>query len=241
MADSHQHHPPRKPTRHQTTRIDLNQAIRAGRLRPAAGAAETRTDEQRARLLRQSTMPVEDVEASPAGGEPAAPASDLSPAEREALLRKRTMEVHLGDAAGPAAPEDLLTKSTVPIESPRAGAPAPVAPPPGPKSTAVIGEAAKGKTARIELPPDGAAAARGPGGKPKTIKIKRAEPTAQRRSPATAKVKARPRQSTGTPAPAGLLPTALLMVSVFVIGALIYLLLAQTLAPDLPAPGRPPI
>jgi hypothetical protein len=109
------------------------------------------------------------------------------------------------------------------------------------KSTAVLDEPAKSKTARIELPPDSAAAARSDGARSRTIKIKRAESPAPRRAAGKrAQVRtATPRAKKSSPTPPmGTLPSTFVVLSVLVMGVLIYILLAQTFAFELPFPGR---
>ncbi len=130
-------------------------------------------------------------------------------------------------AATAAAPKKSETARTD-VETP------PPAPAPAPEA-----EAGKSKTARIEMP---AEAVNAPAGRPKTIKIKRADAAPPMRATAAPKagVKRSGRKSAAATddSELGALYSILAIASVIVIGVLLYVLAAQTVAPTLPFMGK---
>ena len=159
--------------------------------------------------------------------------------------------------------EDVFKRHTPAAPKPAAHKPAP-APRAEPEEDApTVGveptpaEAAKSKTARIEMPADMVTPA---AARPKTIKIKRAETTPAHAPPAAATPEAKksgvhkskskskskssvssPAVTVGSAAEEGPLVTGLAAVAVVVIGILVYVLAAQTILPTLPFIGRIPV
>lgn len=109
-------------------------------------------------------------------------------------------------------------------------------------------QARKSETARLEIPKDAAAEER-PTTRPKTIRIKRPDGTTARKALTIARPEAGEESSLpeGLREPAALLArekepggfwAILAIAATLVLGAIIYVLLAQTYAPDLPFPGK---
>jgi hypothetical protein len=159
-------------------------------------------------------------------------------------------------AKPPEGAEDIFKRSTIPVGIPTPP-PAPAerpktlsvkrpVPPPAESAPAVIppdqravAEAKKSETARIDLPAD---AGERPPTRPKTIRIKRPDGTTARKTLTIARPDAES-VSTAVRAPSeeesvGVAFSALSLVAVLVICVLIYVLAAQTFAPELPFPGR---
>ncbi len=152
----------------------------------------------------------------------------------------------------PEGAEDVFKRTTIPVGIPTP-APAPAA---RPKTITVkrpvaeaaptaaekaVSEAKKSETARIDLPADGGDR---PATRPKTIRIKRPDGTSARKPLTISRPDAEPAAGTvpsgviGGEEPAGAVYSALALVALLVGCVLVYVLAAQTFAPDLPWPGR---
>ena len=172
--------------------------------------------------------------------------------------KKSTARIDLGDAIGigkaapePVAPGARQIPRTVRIKQPEM--PPTVAlkkPPVGVTAEAAPGEVRKSETARIELPPE--TIVEQPVTRRKTIRIKR--PGAEEEEPTLARApitvaRAAPEaaaQPTAEPEAVaaeaaeepGIVFTLCAMAAVLVVGMLVYVLAAQTIAPNLPFPGK---
>lgn len=158
--------------------------------------------------------------------------------------------------AHPEGHEDIFKRSTIPVGIPTppptpAAKPKtlavkrPVAASPEPPAVVTpeqrtVAEAKKSETARIDLPAD---VGERPATRPKTIRIKRPDGTTARKALTIA------RPDTDSVAPsvsvgateeesAGTVFSVLALVAVLIACVLIYVLAAQTIAPELPFPGR---
>ncbi|HMP75935.1 MAG TPA: hypothetical protein PKE12_06540 [Kiritimatiellia bacterium] len=154
----------------------------------------------------------------------------------------------------PAGSEDVFKRTTIPVGIPTPPPPTPTAPKtialkrpaavaePTPTERAVS-EAKKSETARIDLPADGGSER--PTTRPKTIRIKRPDGTTARKAltiarpdpsvsqgPSTISVEGDEEESAGTAF------SVLALVATLIACVLIYVLAAQTIAPELPFPGR---
>lgn len=131
-----------------------------------------------------------------------------------------------------AKPKTLAVKRPV---SPPAEPPPVVAP-----EQRTVAEAKKSETARLDLPAD---AGERPATRPKTIRIKRPDSTTARKVLTIARPDAESASlsvsgSATEEESAGTVFSVLALVAVLIACVLIYVLAAQTIAPDLPFPGR---
>ncbi len=164
------------------------------------------------------------------GSAPRAPATDGS----DDIFKRSTIPVGIPTPPPtPAArPKTLAVKRPVAASS---------EPPPAavtPEQRAVA-EAKKSETARIDLPAD---AGERPATRPKTIRIKRPDGTSARKALTIARPDASsvvsPVGAAAEDESVGVAFSALALVAVLVSCVLLYVLAAQTFAPDLPFPGR---
>lgn len=126
-------------------------------------------------------------------------------------------------------PETVVLKKT-------ASSPSSSAPKPGVISGIVAPDSSSGEghTARVEVPPEAMSSI----GRPKTIKIKRADSTAARVA-AKPEVRRRMEVSVETsPGQLGTLVAVCTIISIVIVLVLVYVLAAQTILPNLPWPGR---
>lgn len=149
--------------------------------------------------------------------------------------------------------EDVFKRTTIPVGIPTP-APAPAARPktisvkkPVPEAAPTatekaVSEAKKSETARIDLPADSGDR---PATRPKTIRIKRPDGTSARKpltisrpDAESAPERAVPLGTLGEEEPAGSVFSVLALVALLLSCVLLYVLAAQTFAPDLPWPGR---
>jgi cobalamin biosynthesis Mg chelatase CobN len=166
--------------------------------------------------------------------------ADADAAESEDVFKRRTIPVGVPTPApGPATrPKTIQVKKPVgrPADSINT-APAPAA--------EAVSEAKKSETARIDLPPD---AGDRPATRPKTIRIKRPDGTTARKAltiarpseeeaPALAAASASMEATDEADQP-GVVFSILALVALVVACVLVYVLAAQTFAPNLPFPGR---
>jgi cobalamin biosynthesis Mg chelatase CobN len=165
--------------------------------------------------------------------------ADADAAESEDVFKRRTIPVGVPTPApGPATrPKTIQVKKPVgrPADSINT-APAPAA--------EAVSEAKKSETARIDLPPD---AGDRPTTRPKTIRIKRPDGTTARKAltisrPSEDEASALASASSAVEADGeegpGTVFSVLALVAVLVACVVVYILAAQTFAPDLPFPGR---
>ena len=175
-------------------------------------------------------IPAEAFQKQP-GAAPAAPRAPM-PAGAEDVFKRTTMPVGI-----PTAPPPTPTQpKTIALKRPSAP------PEPSPAERAVT-EAKKSETARIDLPADGGGDR--PMTRPKTIRIKRPDGTTARKAltiarpdPAMAPAAAAVSVEGGEEEGAGAAFSIMALVATLVACVMIYVLAAQTFAPELPFPGR---
>lgn len=225
----------------ETTRLDLSQAKP-----PSASKSETQSLKGGAFPPLNQTMRVE------VSSTPPKPDTTRITIPDDAFVKKPgTAPQH----APPPASEDIFKRSTIPVGIPTP----PPTPAIKPKTLTVkkpgseeppqvvqpdqrsVAEAKKGETARLDLP---AEAADRPPTQPKTIKIRRPAAAAIRkpvtivRPPGQESPTMPPVAATGEEEPVGTVFSAMALVALLVSCVLIYVLAAQTIAPNLPFPGR---
>lgn len=177
-----------------------------------------------------------------AGDDMASPSTRIEIADPDPgadVFKRHTGAVAGGAAGAAAAPAGKKPKrpATVVLKKPPA-TPAPPATGDASETPPVPEEGEKkSQTARIDAPPEVLAPA---AGRPKTIKIKRAESTATRvGGAAKPEVKRSPAAKDETQV--GAVYSVIALLSVIVILVLLYVLAAQTIAPTLPFAGRIPV
>lgn len=184
---------------------------------------------------------------------------DVPPAASDAA-KKKTSKIDLSSAS--SSTDDVFKSKTIPVGIPTP----PPGPPPGPmrpktiqmkRPSPTVGEsiivspestasateqARKSETARIDLSAEDADR---PATRPKTIRIKRPDGTSGRKSltisrpdEETTASSATIEEFTGEEETADPFVGIMAMVALLVAGVLLYVLLAQTVAPTLPFPGR---
>ena len=169
------------------------------------------------------------------GVKPAAPDS-----ESEDVFKRKTIPV--GVPTPP--PADSARPKTIQVKKP-IGRPAESIIPPTAPTAETVSEAKKSETARIDLPPD---AGECPATRPKTIRIKRPDGTTARKAltiarpteeeaPALAAASAAVSADEVDEGP-GTVFSVLALAALIVACVLVYVLAAQTIAPNLPFPGR---
>lgn len=240
-AGSNDNQPPRikiKPAdkKSETARIDL-----ASAKPPPSIVDKNQLPPDADDYFKRSTIRI-DVPPAPGGGKSDTAKIELPPAVPDEAFRTKTppVGVPVTPPAGPARPKTIQMKRPAPA--------------PGesiivsPETTASATEQArKSETARIDL---SAEELDRPATRPKTIRIKRPDGTSGRK----ALTISRPEQSAAAEEPTAiqsaeemvlgeeagpdLLTGLLTIAATLVAAALVYVLLAQTLAPTLPLPGR---
>lgn len=237
-----------------TSRIDLPRGksetarVRLDEARPAAPAQPGAVkDAEQQILLKKRTLPM----AKPAPRSQTARVSldDARPVgTKPDITRAETVVASAAAATQPveSAPkpdsEDVFKRSTESLET------KPGTEPEGPPRSATARvsapvEAEKSKTARIEVPAELATAGTG---RPKTIRIKRADSAAAGPQAAipepvikkTTKGKKKAKRAGGRDAEVGALYSAIALLSLILIGLVVYVLVAQVLDPSLPWIGK---
>lgn len=245
--------PPRSVGDTQPVQPDIHEAAKRATVRvdvpPVAKADTQRVKAETARVdpSKQATMRVEvdpkrkaettriDLPAD-SFRKPARPDAATAASSTDDVFKRQTIPVGVPTPAPtPAKPKTMQVKKPM-------GRPGESTPPPTPPPAEVVTEAKKSETARIDLPPD--TGADRPATRPKTIRIKRPDGTSARK----ALTIARPSEDEPTVAPtlaggeedeeAGTLWSALALVAVVVACVVVYVLAAQTFAPNLPFAGR---
>lgn len=236
----------------ETRRIDIK-AVETGQMQPSATVdqqklkTETTRLEVPAEVIKRQTGRIQVPAAAeppdvfkkrtaqlsgPAPVVPMAPTIGPAPTGTDSIARPKTIQVR---RAPRTAPPDAPTSPTI--------VPATVA-----EQTA---QARKSETARLDLPKDIPADDR-PVTRPKTIRIKRPDGTTARKPLAIARPEAGDEEASSVPerlrGPAaeielgeeepGGIWAVLALVALLVVGTVIYVLLAQTFAPNLPFPGK---
>jgi hypothetical protein len=230
---------PSRAAKSQTARIDISEVAppKGGEAPPGAGAVpdaalnqtlRVEVDEE-AKARRQTTR----VPASESPGEGTARIELQKDPEAEDVFKRHVGEQAAGVSQRAARPRTVRIKRSAvpPAEAPEAET----------EASTVDASAGKRQTARVDLPTEATAAT---AGRPKTIKIKRAEmpppeeeaasPTAQAAAPSP---RLRRPQVLAREEPVGALFSFAALITVLATGALLYLLLAQTFLPTLPIPG----
>lgn len=229
-------------TKRTTVRVDVPPAVKADTQRVKT---ETKRVDPVA-ISKQTTMRVEveerkkvetaRLDLAAEATRRAAPKIDVRDVgDSEDVFKRKTIPVGI-----PTPPPAAAAKpKTIQVKRPGTGdsviTPAPAA--------EAVAEARKSETARIDLPPD---VGERPTTRPKTIRIKRPDGTSARKAltisrppeseaPAEAEV-AMP--TVGDEEDAGSLFSVVALVAVLVTCVLLYVLAAQTIAPDLPFAGK---
>ncbi|MBW7908440.1 MAG: hypothetical protein H3C50_05900 [Kiritimatiellae bacterium] len=234
----------------ETTRLDLKQAVA-----PIASVGDTQPVQADISTAKRETQRLA----------PAAPNVTMR-IETDEARKKETARIDLPESAfqkkpgtqprsvAPEGAEEVFKRSTIPV-----GIPTP--PPTKPKTIAVkrplgtqpakpatvvvspaekaVAEAKKSETARIDLP-SGTGEDR-PATRPKTIRIKRPDGTSARKALTISRPDedAAPiRSFDGEEEEAGSAFSIIALVAVLVTCVLLYVLAAQSIAPNLPWPGR---
>lgn len=163
---------------------------------------------------------------------------EVAAGESEDVFKRRTIPVGI-----PTPPPAAAAKpKTIQVKKPamRPGEPSLAATPPAEET---VSEAKKSETARIDLPPD---VGERPATRPKTIRIKRPDGTTARKALTIARpseeeapvaLGAAVGAEAGEEEP-GTVYSVLALVALLVTCVLLYVLAAQSFAPDLPFPGR---
>jgi hypothetical protein len=258
---------PPTASKSETTRIDISAAKPpTGKVVPKAET--TRVDVSATRPVAPETPPAAKppppAEAKRATmridiSEPLGPKKDTTrmvvPPE---AAKSQTSKIDISQAAEPSQ-EDLLKRATIPVGIPSAPPSSPITRPKtiqikrptpvhgetilvAPATTAKVAEEAKkSETARIDLP---AEADDRPATRPKTIRIKRPDGTTARKpltiarpTPEQEVAPAAVEIAVGEAMP-GTLYSVVALLAVLVTLTLLYVLAAQTVAPDLPFWGR---
>lgn len=168
---------------------------------------------------------------------PGTPSRGQVPQGAEDVFKRTTIPVGI-----PTPPPTAAGKpKTISIKRPTAAAAPAILP-----ADKAVADAKKSETARIDLPAD--VGGERPATRPKTIRIKRPDGTSARK----ALTIARPEESASTPdqrplsiegiegeeEETGILFSALTLVATILVSILLYVLAAQSIAPNLPWPGR---
>ncbi len=227
----------------ETTRIDLAQAQKPGETQPVEAQRAAMQTTMRVEIVDETTRKAETTRIDLAAAIPkSAPRVELSKEEAEDVFKRRTMAVGVptpAPAAPPSRPKTIQVKKPV------------TQPVPGTVDSAIahdVAQAKKSETARIDLP--SAAEGDRPVTRPKTIRIKRPDGTSGRKPLVIARPdgEAAPAATlTGFPTtqdstegeePAGTMYSVLALVALLIVCVLVYVLAAQSVALDLPWPGR---
>lgn len=223
-----------------TVRVDAPPAVKADTQR-------LKTETKRfdpAAISKQTTMRVEveekkKVETARVDLPPDSFRKAAATAEEEDVFKRRTMPVGV-----PTPPPATATRpKTIQVKKPAARPGETIIVPTAPTAE-TVSEAKKSETARIDLPPD---AGDRPTTRPKTIRIKRPDGTTARKAltisrPSEDEASALASASSAVEADGeegpGTVFSVLALVAVLVACVVVYILAAQTFAPDLPFPGR---
>ncbi len=172
-----------------------------------------------------------------------------SSGENDDVFKKRTIPVSVPSMAPPPAPPKsptvTMTRPKTMVMRPVGQRPQPPKVAVTPVESAAVTEAKKSETARLDLPPDSPAGDDRPSTRPKTIRIKRPDGTSGRKplmitrpdeAAAAAPAAAAEVAVVGEDEPHALFSVAALLAVLVTLG-LIYLLVGQTVAPELPLPN----
>lgn len=174
------------------------------------------------------------------------------------ITKRSTAKIDVGEITE-GEDEDVFKRKTIPVGVPTPPPADAGRPPTGPQITSrpktgqikpptitkpvpasTTAEAKKSETARIDLPPE---AEERPMTRPKTIRIKRPDGTTARKQLTIARPEQAVEATAGEAAPAeegevGAVFSICALAATLISAVLVYVLLAQTLAPSLPFPGR---
>jgi hypothetical protein len=170
--------------------------------------------------------------------------------ESEDVFKRRTMPVSVPTTPPPAAAKPPIAgaRPKTVVLRPAGGPPAAQGEPISPAPPAAVSEARKSETARLDLPPE--TEEERPATRPKTIRIKRPDGTTGRKAltiarpseeaifTAEAAAEVKGGEFVGAEESVGAVWSVAALAAVLVAAVLVYVLAAQTVAPNLPWPGR---